>query len=537
MRAIGLATLFLVACNASPSVDVPAIPAISGEVTIQKVEWGQSVLKPELRLVAGKPTLLRVYLTGDREGLPVGLKGEVFRGTNRLGELHFTGPASLPITINPAELEQTFRATLPTAWVAAGLEVRLLADPSNQIDESNEADNRQTLRPPVGTGTVLPLTLVPVLQPGQTAQPVLPGTELLRDMLPLRDVQTVTRAPFSYGATISNASSDWSSLLSALRSLRTSDGSSRYYYGVVRVGYSSGIAGIGYIGLPVSAGWDFSASAARVMAHEIGHNLGRDHAPCNVAGEPNYPYSGGSIGTWGYSLASAALKNPTQYKDVMSYCTPQWISDYSYAGMQSFLEALPPASESQSLAAPQEVLLIGGRIREGQVLLNPITKMWAIPEPPRPGAYRLRLDASGGLVDISFQTERVEAPHGPGQPPEESGSEEHFSFSLPNPGLVRGLEITSEGRRLFQRAANVRPQGLGAPNVRVSEQNHMLVLSWDSQTYPYATVAHLGGERTTLGLWLMGGEARLSIEGLASRGRLEVALSDGVNTVREEFAR
>ncbi|GIW34872.1 peptidase M66 [Meiothermus sp.] len=562
MRAwFGLALLSLAACNPSPSVPGPEVPLVSGEVTIQKTEWGQSVLKTGLRLVAGKPALLRVYMTADREGLPGHLKAEVFRGSNRLGELSFTGPATLPTAINPADLAQTYRATLPAAWVIAGMEVRLLADPSNQIGENNEADNRLTLTPAVGVGTVLPLTLVPVLQPGQTAPPTLPGVDLLRDMLPLQGVQTSTRAPFSYGATVGSASSDWSNLLSALRNLRTSDGSSRYYYGVVRVGYTSGIAGIGYVGLPVSAGWDFASSAARIMAHEIGHNLGRGHAPCNVAGESGYPYPGGFIGTWGYSMASSVVFNPGQYKDVMSYCTPQWISDYMYEGMQSFLErqsglaqwaevrsassglasvgleANLSSAQLQNLGVAQEVLLVSGRIRGSEVILNPIVKMKAVPETPQPGTYRLRLEAAGGLVEVSFRTERVEAPHGPEQPPDESWSEEHFSLLLPDPGPLRQIEVVREGLSLYRRDLRLTRQSTDNPAVRLTESGSSLTLTWMPSVFPYASVAHLGQARTTLALWLAGGEARLSTVGLPSGGRWEIALSDGFNTQRLEFAR
>lgn len=39
------------------------------------------------------------------------------------------------------------------------------------------------------------------------------------------------------------------------------DGSNRPYYGVVKVGYSSGVAGMGYIGAPSSIGWDYLSSA------------------------------------------------------------------------------------------------------------------------------------------------------------------------------------------------------------------------------------------------------------------------------------
>ncbi len=532
-----LALLAIAACTASPAVPGPDLPSLSGEVTILKAEWGQSVLKGDLRLVAAKPALLRVHLVGDRDGLPGSLRGEVFQGSNRLGELSFTGPATLPTATNPAELNQTFRATVPANWVVAGMEVRLHADPSNQIGESNEADNHLILKPSVGIGTVLPLTLVPVVQPGQTSQPALPSVDLLRDMLPVREVQATTRPPFSYGATVGNASSDWSNLLSALRSLRTSDGSGRYYYGVVRVGYSSGIAGIGYVGFPVSAGWDSSSSAARIMVHEIGHNLGRGHAPCNVTGEPGYPYQGGSIGTWGYNVASGVLFNPAQYKDVMSYCNPQWISDYSYTGMQGFLEARPPSAQSQSQGRAQEVLLFSGRIRGGQLQFNPVIKLQAVPDMPQPGAYKLRLDTDGGVVEASFQTEAVEAPHGPGQPPGGAWSEEHFSFSLPNPGVVRGLEVTQAGRRLFQRSTELRVQGQNAPSVGLFERDGRISLTWNHHAYPYAAVAHLGSQRTTLGLWLEGGQANLSTEGLEAGGSLEVTLSDGINSVRQAFAR
>ncbi|MCS7068141.1 MAG: M66 family metalloprotease [Meiothermus sp.] len=536
MRAwLVLALGLMAACNPSPEISGPEVPAAFGEVTIQKTEWGQSVLKAQLRLVAGKPALLRVFLTGDREGLPGSLEGEVFQGNSWLGELSFTGPATLPTA--PAEPAPAYRATLPAAWVVPGMQVRLLADPRNQVGEGNEADNRLTLTPAVGVGAVLPLTLVPVLQPGQASPPLLPGVDLLRDMLPVREVQVVTRPPFAYGATVANASSDWSSLLSALRGLRTSDGSSRYYYGVVRVGYSSGIAGIGYVGLPVSVGWDFESSAARVMAHEIGHNLGREHAPCKVAGEPGYPYAGGSIGTWGYSLASGELFNPASHKDIMSYCTPQWISDYTYSGMQSFLEARPPSSQSQNQGPAQEVLLISGRIRNGELRLNPLVRLWAAPEPPRPGEYRLRLEAAGGPLEVSFQAEPVEAPHGPEQPPEASWSEAHFSFSLPYPGPLRGLEISQAGRALFGQTVEPRLYPQGTVQVGLLEHDGKVTLSWASTAYPYASLAHLGPERTTLGLWLTGGEASLPARGLPAGGRWEVALSDGFNTQRLELPR
>jgi hypothetical protein len=65
------------------------------------------------------------------------------------------------------------------------------------------------------------------------------------------------------------------------------------------------------------------------MAHELGHSLGLPHAPCGVDGGP-FPYENASIGVWGYSLGAQELRDPSEYKDMMSYCDPSFISDYNF---------------------------------------------------------------------------------------------------------------------------------------------------------------------------------------------------------------
>ncbi|MFO0677369.1 MAG: M66 family metalloprotease [Polyangiaceae bacterium] len=67
------------------------------------------------------------------------------------------------------------------------------------------------------------------------------------------------------------------------------------------------------------------------MVHEVGHAHGRPHAPCGVSDtDPSFPYSGGTIGVWGYDFRSKALVSPNTGKDFMSYCTPEWVSDYTF---------------------------------------------------------------------------------------------------------------------------------------------------------------------------------------------------------------
>ena len=45
--------------------------------------------------------------------------------------------------------------------------------------------------------------------------------------------------------------------------------------------------------------------------------------------DPDYPYPDGSIGVWGYDLLDGRLVDPST-ADLMSYCDPAWISDYSF---------------------------------------------------------------------------------------------------------------------------------------------------------------------------------------------------------------
>lgn len=69
------------------------------------------------------------------------------------------------------------------------------------------------------------------------------------------------------------------------------------------------------------------------LTQELAHAMGREHAPCgSPAGpDPKYPYSGAAIGVWGYNVLTKNFINPhSLWRDLLSYCTPIWISDYTY---------------------------------------------------------------------------------------------------------------------------------------------------------------------------------------------------------------
>ncbi|WP_244187328.1 PKD domain-containing protein [Thermus tenuipuniceus] len=495
-------------------------PSSSPNLRFAQTEWGQTVLKENLRLVAGKPALLRVHLLASPSPIPLSnaLSGAVYLNATFQGNLSFACPNPIPTATDPGSLASTCTATLPAAWVAPGLKVELRADPQDQVAEHDEGDNLLTLTPEVGAGTTLYLTTVPVVHQGQTA--TVPNfSQTLWRIWPLKEVAFSQRAPYTFSGTLSATDGNtWAQLLDELRILRQTDGSNRYYYGFVRVSYTSGIAGIGYLGYPVAVGWDYSQSAPAVMAHELGHNFDREHAPCGVSGDPSYPYAGGKIGTWGYDLANGSLKDPSQFYDLMSYCGPQWVSDYTYEGAQGFLETSPP----KPLSLPEEGLLFSGRIRQGEVVFNPPLRVPAEPE-GKASPYHLRAQTPSGEVREA-----------PVFVLKDSEGILHFQARLPPEPYSRvGLYL---GAQLLREAVSpLLP--LAEPQVDLREEGGFLLAR--VQGYPYFSLFHVAedGSRTTLGLWHRAGEVPFALEGLPPGGQWEVQLSDGLGVRILRFSR
>ncbi len=216
------------------------------------------------------------------------------------------------------------------------------------------------------------IVLVPVRYraDGSNRTPTIDGATVARfsermyGMFPLSDLDvSIRQAPLDFDDVIGADGQGWSNLLNECLSLRANDGaaSNTYYYCAVRpsddpVDFCAQgcVAGLG----PVpSAGDTFNRAAIGLLyengtdtfVHEIGHTLGLSHAPCGgVSGtDPDFPYSSGGIGVVGFDIAAQRLLD-TQHRDVMGYCGPVWISDYSYDKLYDRLVAVT-ASSANSL--------------------------------------------------------------------------------------------------------------------------------------------------------------------------------------------
>jgi len=171
-------------------------------------------------------------------------------------------------------------------------------------------------------------------------------------MYPVTEVQLTVREPYAWNETVTADGTGWDTLLSAIVDLRNADKtpSDVYYYGLFRphetfwkycqMGCVAGLSGLlrdpadsmsrGSIGL------GYGDDSAKTMAHEIGHAHGRAHAPCGDARgiDKSFPYPGGEIGVYGWDPVEKQLID-SSYSDVMGYCNPVWVSDYTYKALYS----------------------------------------------------------------------------------------------------------------------------------------------------------------------------------------------------------
>jgi hypothetical protein len=319
------------------------------------------------------------------------------------------------------------------------------------------------------------------------------------------------------------------------------------------VSYGSGIAGLGWVPDASSAsfkyrtaiGWDKTAGYKdgglfpEVFAHETGHNMGRNHSPCasgsNVPANPdqNYPYPGGGIGVWGYDSVANELHSPTVDKDIMGYCTPNWVSDYVYkkildfrGGTGGFLTVgAEDAPRPKALATARECLLVRGIVHEdGRVEMLPSFRTRALPsEGPTTGEYTLEcLDQKGASV-FSTPLELMEVGCGPKE------HVRHFVMALPLDATVldalAGLQVTKAGQTLASlRSVTATARVVAATPEAQRLSAEKVQLTWDATVHPAAMVRDADtGEVVAI---LSGGRQTITATGK----RFDLVLSDGVTS-------
>jgi hypothetical protein len=318
-----------------------------------------------------------------------------------------------------------------------------------------------------------------------------------------------------------DANGAWTTVLNEIAALWVAENSNRHYYGVVRTGYSSGLAGRGFVGLPIAIGYDAAGDRGRITAHELGHTWGRDHSPCGNPAQQDskFPYSGGTIGRFGFDVQDRILKQP-ETPDIMGYCGDPWISDYTYQGVMNFRGTAPVRA---SAGRERPSLLVWGRIVSGRAVLEPAFQVVTRPVlPSRPGPYSVEGTASDGSRVFSLSFEAVEVA-------DDARGARHFAFAVPlSETLAARLEtIRLAGPGVGMAAMSASPASLRATPaepVSLARSAGGVALRWDAAAHPMIMLRD--GRTGEVLSFARGGNAVVP----ADASEVELVMSDGVRS-------
>ena len=412
-------------------------------------------------VVAEKEALLRVFVTATRattETLPPA-KATFYVDGSETYSVEIDGKSeTIPTEVDEGSLAKSLNVTIPASVIEEGLSVAIDIDPDSTIDASILAAKRipESGKLYLGVEGVpdFEFTVIPFLYTEDPDSSVLDHVdemeseeedhELLHDtydLLPIEEMSIEGHDPVEIDT------ENLYDVLSRTDAIRAAESGSGYWMGLMEK-ERWGLLGVAWLGGTTSA----SVPDAWVMAHELGHNLSLWHAPCGGASgvDPDYPYEDGSIGAWGYDHRGDSLIDKDRVPDLMTYCTPAWVSDYHF---EKAVEHRNPQAMMRGEAARRSgpsLLVWGSRSASGELSMDPALVVEGRSLLPQaPGDYTLTgLDgARRELFSVSFDMEEpADAEEGTGMfvflLPVQPGWEALASIALAGPG---GTEFTLDG--------------------------------------------------------------------------------------------
>lgn len=430
-------------CGHDDSPKTPTAPPLVSGLSVNEVAIYQGVkaslmkagaaATPAVPVIAGRAGLLRVYFQPPTTWLPHEIIVHIGLAQKGVALPPLEQKFMVIGNSSDATIATTVNFDLPPATLTPDLSWSITLkeeDTTHPVGDTSGARYPATGEAAIGaikTGKVK-VTLLPVSYgaDGSMRMPSVAATDVakfrakMQAMYPVTDVEITVGTPFSWMRPIAADGTGWDELLNAVVSQRLRDGAPDdvYYYGLftpmssfMQYCHQGCVLGLsplafdaqdGSMRASIGLGYeDTYAEPQETFVHEVGHAHGRMHAPCETQdADPDFPYSNGQIGSWGYDSTSKKFFDPAgKMRDMMGYCSPDWISDYTYSALATRVQSVNTVPQNLETESHWRQLLVkaNGRVERGEIFSTrhaPTGQVKAIE----------RFDGSGAstLVDARF---------------------------------------------------------------------------------------------------------------------------------------
>ena len=476
------------------------------EVTGIEVTQAIQDLNNSVPLVGIKRTYARVYVrsvdyfnrnvanvTAELEGFVTASNGVQIS----LGRLKPANPGGrITVRTNPQRVrrDDSFYFELPFGWPQGKIILTARVNSDGRILERDLSNNTRTETVNFQQDTTLKIHFVPIVYTlnNKTQRPNANSDDdavaWLRRAYPVARVRSSMHATaYTYRGSMADLCDDpgwgWIKINNALAAMRKSSRSASYWFGLAPVAYQSTCTGKTVIdgmakGSPakVVSGAAYTGDAMGVLAgHELGHALGRSHAPFCGAEGGTYPYPNGRIGGpasdpnryLGWDVGRPRVY-PGTWHDIMTYCSNNWISDFTYRGIYNALKSGSLAAQKAAFPTQEQSLILVTGLLDASMNSGEIDNFYRFsaslsPDAPESnGACRAQLLDANGVVlyEHAFTPEAGMAFGG------QESELLSFQLLLPDSPQMNRFVVSCNGQDVLSRAASAH-----APTVTLISPN------------------------------------------------------------------